>query len=478
MTAHSVRRVAANTGSIVSAQILTKVVSTLFLLFVARHLGRYGFGEYAFAFGVVSILLVLCDFGLGTLSVRELARDRERADAIFSANLGGRLLLAAAAIALLQLAIPWLRLTAPARDMLQILQLLLVVQAFTGSYGVVFNAYERMHYPQLLNVMQTVTVAAAGTAVLLAGGGLTGIAWAAAAAGGGNIALAAWLMRHRVRRLRWRFDRDLTARLLRRALPFGLTGLLALIYFRTGLFFLQVLDGPGAVGAFAAAFKILEACFVVPAALNAALFPHLSRSAQGGVEAVGRAVERAFRYYLVLGLPLTAAIGLFAEPIVTLLFSDRFAGSVEALRLLALGIVPLFLNSVLGIAAFSLNRERIALRIATAMIAASALLHALLVPRYGITGAAWATIVTQYLFCVVYIVLVSRWLPGLRLAPALRRPMTAAIALVPPVLVGRSAAAFAVSIGLYGVLLVALGGVDSSDATLLRRIVHPSGGTP
>jgi O-antigen/teichoic acid export membrane protein len=477
MSERSATTIAANTGSIVTAQIVNKAASVLFLLFVARHFGTYGFGEYAFAFGILSILLLFTDFGLGMLSVRELARDRDRADRVFTANVVARLLLAVAAVVLLQAVMPWLRLTPAIREMLNILQLLLVFQAFTGSYGVVFNAFEVMRYPQLLTVIQTVSVAVLGITFLTLGMNVTGLAYLAAAIGLANVALAAILMRWKVRRLHWRPDRGLVARLLRGAWPFALTSLFAIVYFRIGIFFLQYLSGPAAVGSFMAAFKILEAYLILPGALSVALFPHLSRSAMEPGRALPAAIEKAFRYLLVIGIPVAVATIGFADRIVIALFSDSYADSAAVLRVLGIGVVPLFLNAVLGSAALSLNRERTTMAIAAAMVGFNAVLHALLIPAGGLVGAAWATVISQGLVCGLYLILLSRWVPGLALLRPVGKPLAAGCAFLPLLWTGPAAAPVLVSTLFYAGLLLVLRAVEHGDVVLFRKILNLSEGS-
>lgn len=478
MSEGSATTIAANTGSIITAQIINKAASVLFLLFVARHFGTYGFGEYAFAFGILSILLLFTDFGLGQLSVRELARDRDRADRVFTANIVARLLLAATAVVLLQAVMPWLRLTPAIREMLNVLQLLLVCQAFTGAYGVVFNGFEVMRYPQLLTVIQTVSVAVLGITFLTLGMNVTGLAYLAAAIGLANVAIAAILMHRKVRPLRWRPDRGMVTGLLRGAWPFALTSLFAIIYFRIGIFFLQYLSGPAAVGSFMAPFKILEAYLILPGALSVALFPHLSRSAMEPGRALPAAIEKAVRYLLVIGMPVAVTTVGFADRLVVALYSDGYAASGSVLRILAIGVVPLFLNAVLGSAALSLNRERATMAIAALMIGVNAVLHGVLIPAWGIAGAAWATVITQGLVCLLYLTLLARWVPALALLRPLGRPLAAGTAFLPLLLTGPAPVPVLLSLALYAGLLPLLRAVDGGDLVLLRRALRPSEGVP
>ncbi|MBI4161502.1 MAG: flippase [Acidobacteria bacterium] len=460
-----------NTGFIVAAQVLARLASTLFLLYVARRLGQAGLGEYAFAFGVLSVLQTLTDFGLGTLSVRDLARDRGRVDSYFTGNLIARLGLAAVAIVLVQAALPTLPLTPAIREMVRVLQLLLLCQAVTGAYGIVYNAFEAMHYPQALALFQAVATAALGATLLGSGRGVSSLAYAAAAVGVVNAALAAALVR-RVVRVRWHPDPGLVLRMLRASLPFALTSVFALVYFRIGVFLLQFLRGPEAVGSFVAAFKILEAFLILPGALTFALFPRLARTAEDPARGTV-ALEHAARYLLLAAVPLAAATAAFAAPLLRLLYTERYLDSASCLRVLALAIVPLFLNSVLGAAALSLDRERTAMGIAAAMIGVNGLLHGLLIPADGIRGAAWATLITQTLVAVLYLRLLRRWVPGLRGIRQLWRPLAAGVPFLAMVW-GPPVATFLPALAAYGCLLFLLRAVDGGDLVLLRRALGPA----
>ena len=94
-------RVVRNTSYLLLAQVATAVIGIATSIFAARYLGANGLGIIGFALALTAILGVLVDFGLGTLTTREVARDRTLASMYLTNVVTMRLFLSVAFIALI-----------------------------------------------------------------------------------------------------------------------------------------------------------------------------------------------------------------------------------------------------------------------------------------------------------------------------------------------------------------------------------------
>ena len=76
---NTVQRVAKNTGVVFVGDIIFRTISLVVTLYLARYLGTVGFGKYSFVFAYLSFFLVITDFGLHTILVRDMSRDKSSA---------------------------------------------------------------------------------------------------------------------------------------------------------------------------------------------------------------------------------------------------------------------------------------------------------------------------------------------------------------------------------------------------------------
>ena len=180
---------------------------------------------------------------------------------------------------------------------------------------------------------------------------------------------------------------DPTARLLiRLAFTMGAVHVVALVGYRIVLFVLERYEGLDAVGIYSVSIQAAEAIWLIPAAVaNAVTAPAVHESENAAVRLVARAAGRGLLITGGAALGL-AIVGWFAIPTI---LGDEFQESTEALLLLLPGAVAYAPVAVL-VVYLSIRRGRPNLSLA---VAAAALVFTLapalvLVPAYGINGAA------------------------------------------------------------------------------------------
>jgi O-antigen/teichoic acid export membrane protein len=285
----------------------------------------------------------------------------------------------------------------------------------------VFRAHERLGDEGKLNAAIAVLAATAGIAGLWIGAGRLG----ALAVGvmGGTLAGAGYgfvLLGRNYGRWAEPPDWALARRMLREAAPFYLAGAFTLVYARADVLLLKPLSFDAEVGAYRAAWQLVEMVKQLPVLLMTATFPQLARGYHDSHAALVR-TERAITGLLLgSGLLLGGTLAFAAEPIIMLLFGKDFARAVPALRTLAPAVPLAFVNC--GLLHFFVARDRGGLNLAFAavMVVVSAGMNLALDRRFGAVGAAAATVVTEAMLfaCCLYALRV------LRRSSPVRSPLT------------------------------------------------------
>src|SRR5689334_13868243 len=97
----------------------------------------------------------------------------------------------------------------------------------------------------------------------------------------------------------------------------------------------------------------------VATALAMAMFPQIARRAGHAPEELRNSLRRALKCQFLMGLPLTLALVLLADPMIHLLFhGNGFDQAAAALRLMSLGITVLFLNHAARYTLAALDQQR------------------------------------------------------------------------------------------------------------------------
>ena len=226
----------------------------------------------------------------------------------------------------------------------------------------------------------------------------------------------------------------------------------------TDVVLIALLLGEAQVGLYSAAYRI---CFLVVAlavALHSAYLPRLARAAGEGVEAASALTRRAFKSAASLAVPFVVGGWILAKPLLESLFGEPFAAAYIAFRLLLLAMGMLFLHGVLLQVLVVFDRTRPELLIRASAAGLNLILNLLLIPRFGIDGAAMATLLAEILILVMR-VLVGRRL-GIKVGgSSLIKPLLAS-ALMAAIMLGiRSVVPWWATFGIGGlsyVLVLAL----------------------
>ena len=173
--------------------------------------------------------------------------------------------------------------------------------------------------------------------------------------------------------------------------PIGAGILLSALYFRIDVFMVERWRGTEAVAIYNAAFRLLEAVRLFPAAVMAVMLPSIFRATDA------RPFGRVSAVLTVAGLALTAVTWASAGWLMPTIFGASYAGGVPAFQILMLSFPLMSLNYVLTHQLIGWHGQRAYLVVCGLSLALNVALNLWLVPARGIDGAAWATVWTEVL---------------------------------------------------------------------------------
>jgi len=431
----SLRVLLRNIAIVSGGQAVTWVATFLFVLAQARTLGPARFGELSLALSYSAFFMIIIDFGVGTHVTRAVAQKDGRATDVLWPALAVR-----AGLWLVALPTAWALTTLLGyEEELQATILILVDSllfvGIAGTLGAYLQGNERFLMPTIANAVQRVAASILGIALLNAGFGVVAIAYVYALSAFLAVVLLVVALR-RAGVLRPRFDPRAVASLFRTVIPIGLYWIVGTFYFNVDLALVERLTPRESLGHYAAAYRLFSAASIVPALLcGTVLYPMYARLSDVSVKALRPAVEKTLLYLLLAGLLALVLLASLAPQVIGVLYPlPQYAPAASALRLLAPGLLFLYVNSVLGAALFALHLERRLLVIATTAAILNLVTNLLTIPVFGIEAAAVITSLTELFLLVALLVASPSGLVGMtgsRVVRALAAAALAAIALVP-----------------------------------------------
>lgn len=365
---------------------------TLTLLYLAADaLTLPAFGRFTFYLAVFAMLDSLANMGTGQVAVQWTAAARERTGDVLAtarrvrvaAGLAGVALVAGCALAFDEPDAAWIVLAA----------LYPVTHALELSTTVFHN---RIAW----GVPVVVRAAASGLSLA----GVVWLAWrgetrpalylVAVAAGStvGNLLLHA-SARHLLARDRGARTQPVAlGPFLRAALPLGLAGLCAQTYFYIDNLFIRAWCGDAELGLYNLAVRFLSALIMLAQYASLSALPWFTRAHARGE--LGAALTRMAAPSFLLACLAVGAVWSMGDTLLYL-FGPEFVEASGALHWLLGAVLAIYLGALALTAVVSTGAVRAPLTIAAIGLVVNVGLNALWVPRYGIEGAAAATLATE-----------------------------------------------------------------------------------
>jgi O-antigen/teichoic acid export membrane protein len=202
------------------------------------------------------------------------------------------------------------------------------------------------------------------------------------------------------------FDKVPIRGMIKYASPMMFSGLMIYLLNWTDIFMLGAMVSEDEVGQYNGAYKIASLGMLVITSVNIVLAPQIaSFFKRGDYAAMHRLVRKTTHLIIALTLPLAGGIIAFSDFLLGLL-GEEFRQARGALILISAGVL---VNAFTGTVDQVLNmtgHQQLLRNITIAGFTLNVFLNLMLIPAYGINGAAIASLATNVSFnllCVIYI---------------------------------------------------------------------------
>lgn len=394
----SQERILRNAGYLTIAFILQKILSFLYFVFISRIIGPVDLGLYDPVKSLIPILLIVIDFSLSVVLVREIARKPERTEEYLSNVLGIKIFFALIILLGMGLFTNLSGYPALIKTILYLDGVIVALDTFTLTFFAVFRGIQNMKYESIgMIVIQVVTVII-GVVGLQLGYDIKILFFAVLAGSVFNFLFSSLILRRKLKiKIRLSWNKEIIKSFLKIAWPFALSAILVKIYTYTDQFMLLALSGKSAVGWYVVAHKYTYALEFIPSAFAASIFPAMSAFYINSKENLARTFEKAMHYLMILALPISFGIIVLADKIIVSLSGPIYQTSVVPLRILISGLIVIFLNFPVGAFLNACNRQKINTLNMAITVAVNVILNILLIKKFTIVGAAVAALISGFI---------------------------------------------------------------------------------
>lgn len=375
-----------------------RLIKAAIVIYGARVLDTAGYGVYSYALTLAGFLSLLVDPGINSILVRDASKASEdERKTVFATTFVIKATLVAIGILIVLFVAPAFSILPGAVALLPFAALILFFDTFRGFFSSLMDAREKMEWDAILFLLTNVAITVFGfwfLAISPTARSFTGAY--ALGTGVGAMAALALVFPYLLQSLP-RFSKKLVMPILRAAWPFAVIGALGVLLTNTDILVISWMRTAAEVGIYSAVIRIVQMIYLIPGIIQTSTLPAFSRLAKNDPLRFRGAFERTLGFIFLASVPLALGGAILATQIMTLTFGSAYISGSMALKVLMVSLLFDFPASVIAAAVFVHNHQK-GLIISSAIAGvANVAFDLLFIPRWGITGSAFATLLAQAL---------------------------------------------------------------------------------
>jgi O-antigen/teichoic acid export membrane protein len=398
------RRLIKNFFSLSFAEFIARVFGTALNIYIARLLGANVFGQFGFATAFISYFSIGADFGLTTLGIREVAKDKSKTTLYGTNILVLQVGLSIALTLLLGLVLIFMPIELRLKWITFLFGLGIIPLALNMGY--IFQAHEKMEYVAISRVIGQISYVVLGFYLVYLFRDILVLPIVQLATAFLTAGVVIFLLKNKFN-FTWSQPNLKEMRLLaKKALPFLISAFAIQIYYNLSFVILQIKKGSEAVGYYSAGFKIVLLLLLVPYFIQTTFFPLFS-SLSSDSEESKKQKKLISKLLLFIFLPLTLGGIAFSRELIIFIYGQAYLKAVVSFNILLLLPLLVSLSAIVATPLLAHGGERIYSRALVLSALASILLSLLLIPKFSTQGAALATVAAE-MIGLFYLLLSNR----------------------------------------------------------------------
>tara|TARA_Y100000310_G_scaffold340405_1_gene436076 strand:+ start:5815 stop:7236 length:1422 start_codon:yes stop_codon:yes gene_type:complete len=388
-------KIVKNTLWLTGGEVTGRLIRAVLVVYAARTLGASDWGTFSYVLSLAALFTLFANAGLGAVLTRELVKYPAQQAQYFSTSFFIKLFF-------LLIAFLTVVFLTPIFTKIDLPQNLIILAAFLVAFDSlrvfsfsITRALEKMHLEAIVNIITQIAIVGLGLWALITISTIESLALAYAVGSGIGLIAAIFVIRDWVKKITSNFNKSLVKKIIYTAWPFALLGMLTGIILNTDIIMLGWLRDAKDIGFYSVAQKIILVLYTLPALIATSSFPAFTRLAGKDKEGFSDLIVKSLKAIFMLSLPLTIGGVIVGFDLIDLIFGSTYHASVTTFQILIFSLVINFPITIIGNALFAYNKQNEFIKYSALAAGSNIAFNFLLIPIWGIEGAAISTIFTQ-----------------------------------------------------------------------------------
>jgi O-antigen/teichoic acid export membrane protein len=387
-------KIAKNLFFVSFGEIVSKFLMFIILVYLARILGPENYGKWGFVFSLVSFFYITSALGLDTFGAREIAKNEKKSVAYLNRILSIKVVLGALNYLILIIVVFLLPQGTDVKILLAIYGLSIFSNSslieffFQGRQDMLHLGIGKIIRAIVLVVLAFIFVRSTNDLIIL------GIVYVIA-----HFSTNIYLFYYGFKGRKFKFDLSNYKPYLKISLILGLSVFLSSVNFQIDQILLAFMDTFQNLGIYEAAVKVIFLTMVAAGILWMVFMPVIAKKLSNKKE-----LSDLFLHYtrlvLLIGFFCFGLTFFFSDIIIKLLYGASYSQAAGILLIISFAVIFQFLNVLFVSPLYVLGKDKQFLFAVMSGAIVNVILNLILIPKYSIYGAAYATIISYAIICL------------------------------------------------------------------------------
>lgn len=396
------RRYAVNTTWLMAEQILRIIAGILVGIWVARYLGPEKFGIFSYVLAFTTIFGGIAKLGLDGIFVRELIHQPKLQNTYMGTAFWLKVIGAVMVTFFMACIVPF-----TSNDATTNLYIFIIAGGlFFQSFEVIEFYFQSQVLAKLISICKVIQLIFSSIIKVCLVLIQADLFWFVCVTSLDMFSLAfSYFIAYRIKgnaSFFKCFDVEIAKKLLKDSWMLVFSSLVVMIYMRIDQIMIKEMLGDYEVGIYSAAVKLSEAFYFIPVLLTASVFPAIINARKESAALYQKRMQRLYAFLIWLAIIVALPMTLLSERLIMLLYGEAYLPAGQVLMIHIWAAVFVFIGVAFSKYLLAENLQRIAFQRTLMGAIANVCLNFILIPKYGLQGAAIATLLAQFMANYMY----------------------------------------------------------------------------
>lgn len=384
-----------NTAWLFFGETIGRLLKLALVIYAARILGTEKWGVFSYVLSLAGVFSLFSDIGLNNLLTREMTKNGNEKYEYLSTIFSLKIILIFISACLLLIFAPHISKIPETNNFLFIMTALLVFDSMR-EFGIALNrASQKMETEAFIKILTNVSVSIIGLFFVFYMPTIKNILYVYVIGSALGSMVILYVLRKNFKNIFAKFSAKLTKPIFDFSWPFAILIFFGTIMTSTDVLMLGWLSTADQIGLYSIAQKLTQFLYLIPGLISIAIFPSFSKLAEEKDIRFNNIFEKVIRFLLLFGLPIVVGGIILSRDIIVLIFGAQYIAASATFSIMLGMVLVNYPTIIIDNAILAHNQQKRFLSFSIGAVILNIILNYILIPIYGVSGAAMATLASS-----------------------------------------------------------------------------------